>query len=82
CRRNRQHSTAGHGGFVLSPEANAQIPAAFRSHEAVYEEDSEWAKVALGYPKLFTDYERRHADKTLRDGYPDEYEAHYQVTIP
>lgn len=46
-----------------------------------YEEDSAWAAVAQAFPDLFTDYERRHADRTIRDWYPDAWEAIHGRTL-
>ncbi|OHT20092.1 hypothetical protein BHE75_02086 [Sphingomonas haloaromaticamans] len=69
------HSTASHGGFKLDRARNAKMPAALRVAGGWYEEDAEWSKVAAGFPHLFTAYERRHAEKTLRDYYPNCWEA-------
>lgn len=69
------HSTASHGGVKLDRTRNAAMPAVLRVPGGWYEEDREWAKVAIGLPDLFTDYERRHADRTLREYYPDCWEA-------
>ncbi|MGV2125552.1 DUF7007 domain-containing protein [Agrobacterium vitis] len=68
------HSTARHGGFHLAEKANAAVHALFRNDGEFYEEDCEWAKVAHAFPQLFTAYERRLADRTLRNYYPDAYE--------
>ncbi|MUZ75528.1 hypothetical protein GOZ90_22925 [Agrobacterium vitis] len=68
------HSTASHGGFHLAENANAIVHALYRNDTEFYEEDCEWAKVAHAFPQLFTAYERRLADRTLRDFYPDAYE--------
>lgn len=67
------HSTAGHGGFHLAENANNIVHALYRNDTEFYEEDCEWAKVAHAFPHLFTTYERRLADRTLRDYYPDAY---------
>lgn len=69
------HSTASHGGIKLDRARNAAMPAVLRVAGGWYEEDCGWAKVAIGLPDLFTDYERRHADRTLRDYYPECWEA-------
>ncbi|WP_276122177.1 DUF7007 domain-containing protein [Pararhizobium qamdonense] len=61
------HSTAGHGGFHLAENANTIVHALYRNDTEFYEEDCEWAKVAHAFPDLFTTYERRLADRTLRD---------------
>ncbi|MBA1344936.1 DUF7007 domain-containing protein [Rhizobium sp. WYCCWR 11146] len=68
------HSTASHGGFHLAEKANSAVHALYRSDDGFYEEDCEWAKVAHAFPQLFTAYERRLADRTLRDYFPDAYE--------
>ncbi len=69
------HSTASHGGIKLDRACNAAMPAVLRVVGGWYEEDCEWAKVAIGLPAPFTDHERRHADRTLREYYPDAWEA-------
>ena len=69
------HSTASHGGFKLDRARNAAMPRALRVAGGWFEEDAEWSKVAFGYPDLFTALERRHAEKALRDTYPDCWEA-------
>jgi hypothetical protein len=76
------HLTAGHGGFHLDESANPAVHALFRNVIGFYEEDCEWAaKVAHAFPQLFTAYERRLADGTLRDCYPDAYERVIGVTL-
>jgi hypothetical protein len=75
------HSTASHGGFALTPERNAAVLAALRSPDGFYEEDCAWVAVAVAFPELFTDYEQRHADETLRHYYPDAWEAAHQATL-
>ena len=75
------HSTAGHGGFHLSDECNAQVHAMLRNDDGWYEEDAEWAKVAFTFPALFTAYERKHADQSLRNDYPDAWEHLHRVTL-
>lgn len=69
------HSTPSHGGFHLDEVRNAAMPPALRNSDAFYEEDCEWAKVATAHPDLFTSHERAHAEKTLRDWFPDAWEA-------
>ncbi len=39
-----------------------------------YEEDAEWAIVALTFPELFTSYERKCADETVRNCWPSAWE--------
>lgn len=69
------HSTAGHGGFHLSTARNANIHPLLRKDTPWYEEDSEWAIVAISFPELFTAYERSLAEKTIRNTWPDVWEA-------
>ncbi len=77
------HSTAGHGGFHLDAAHNAKVHPALRARDGWYEEDCAWAAVAQALPELFTDYERRCADQTIRDWYPDAWEAiHGRQLLP
>lgn len=69
------HSTASHGGFKLDRARNAAIHPALRIKGGWYEEDGDWARVAVGYPDLFTDREKAMADRTLRDWAPDAWEV-------
>lgn len=69
------HSTAGHGGFRLSAERNRKVHPMLRSAGGWYEEDAEWAIVAITFPRLFTAFERRCAERTIKDGWPDAWEA-------
>ena len=61
------HSTAGHGGFHLSAERNRSVHSMLRARGGWYEEDEGWAIVAITFPNLFTSYERRCAERTIRD---------------
>jgi hypothetical protein len=65
-----KHSTAGHGGFHLSSDRNRQVDPMVRNEGGWYEEDAEWALVAATFPGLFTVYERRCADETIRNSWP------------
>ena len=69
------HSTAGHGGFKLSAERNRKVHPMLRAHGGWYEEDECWAIVAITFPLLFTSLERRHAERTIKDSWPDAWEA-------
>nr|WP_261454262.1 hypothetical protein [Agrobacterium fabrum] len=68
------HTTAGHGGFKLSVDRNAQVHPILRSQDAWYEEDSAWAAVAVAFPDLFTGFEQRCAARILKDWEPDAWE--------
>lgn len=77
------HSTASHGGFLLSPERNAKVHPLLRARAAWYEEDCHWAAVAHAFPELFTDFERASAESTIRKWYPEAWEAiHGEVLLP
>ena len=69
------HSTAGHGGFQLSPDRNRKVHPALRNSSGWYEEDAEWAAVAQGLPDLFTTRERRQADESIRNFWPEAWES-------
>lgn len=69
------HSTAGHGGFKLSPARNRAVHPMLRSNGGWYEEDVEWAIVAITFPHLFTAFERRCAERTVEDSWPDAWET-------
>jgi len=69
------HGTAGHGGFKLSAERNRKVHPMLRAEGGWYEEDAAWAIVAISYPHLFTGYERRCAERTIRDSWPDAWET-------
>jgi hypothetical protein len=75
------HSTAGHGGFKLSTERNRIVHPMLRSKGGWYEEDAEWAIVAITFPHLFTAFERRCAEKTIKDSRPDAWEALSGTTL-
>ncbi len=69
------HSTSGHGGFHLSAERNAKIHPLLRHGGGWYEEDAAWAAVTTAWPDLFTGFEWRQAEETLRHSWPDAWEA-------
>ena len=69
------HTTAGHGGFKLSPERNVSVHPMLRNADGYYEEDECWAAVAFTFPDLFTTYERRCAERTIKDSFPDAWEV-------
>lgn len=75
------HSTAGHGGFKLSAERNRRVHPMLRSAGGWYEEDAAWAIVAITYPHLFTALERRCAERTVKDSWPDAWEAIFGTVL-
>jgi hypothetical protein len=46
-----------------------------RAEGGWYEEDEGWAAVAITFPHLFTAFERRCAERTVKDSWPDAWEA-------
>lgn len=69
------HSTAGHGGFHLSVDRNDRVHPMLRASGGWYEEDEAWAIVAITFPHLFTAFERRCAEQTTKDSFPDAWET-------
>ena len=69
------HSTAGHGGFKLSADRNRAVNPMLRAAGGWYEEDECWAIVAFTFPNRFTTLERRYAERTIKDSWPDAWEA-------
>lgn len=70
-----KHHTAGHGGFKVYKNLNDLIPEPYRNDDGWYEEDSEWAKVAVSFPAYFSEREVRLATETVKNWDPDAYEA-------
>ena len=66
------HSTAGHGGFQLSSARNAKVHPMLRAAGGWYEEDEAWAIVA---------FERRCAERTLKDSWPDAWEKIFGTVL-
>lgn len=75
------HSTAGHGGFHLSAERNRKVNPVLRARGGWYEEDEAWAIVAITFPHLFTSYERCCAERTIKDSWPDAWEAIFGIVL-
>lgn len=84
--------TASHGGIHLSPTLNAKVHAAWRDPKGWYEEDCEWAIVALTFPQHFADpmpADGECAGQTVwqyavgvaKRWMPDEYEKVFGVTV-
>jgi hypothetical protein len=72
-----RYSTAGHGGFKVSKGRLEKFPAHLRNAEGWYEEDCEWAKVALAAPEFFTPRELRFAEETVINWHPAVWEIHH-----
>jgi len=69
------HTTAGHSGFKLSDERNGRVHPLLRAKDGWYEEDCAWAIVAITFPDLFTGFERRCAERSIKDSWPDAWET-------
>jgi hypothetical protein len=77
------YSTASHGGYAVS----ATLAATMRPHlyeigvmrwtRLWFEEDCAWAAVVTQWPELFSEADRKAADGTLGNWYPDAWEAEY-----
>lgn len=68
------HSTASHGGYALSPERQAELPE-WAPKRTWYEEDCEWAFVAIAFPQFFPERAIPVAWKVLERFYPAAYLA-------
>lgn len=75
------HSTAGHGGFKLSADRNRRVHPMLRARGGWYEEDAAWAIVAITFPELFTSFERRCAERSVKDYWPEAFETIFCVTL-
>jgi hypothetical protein len=80
------YSTPSHGGLWLSAERVAGMPRVLREHQTFtvwcsrsggqwYEEDCDWAIVALAYPAYFTQAEIDAAHGMLKVWQPGLYET-------
>lgn len=61
-------TTASHGGIHLSPERFAQMPPEYQKTWAGapwYEEDCDWAKVAVTFPEYFEKHVVENAKKSI-----------------
>ncbi|MHB1973757.1 MAG: DUF7007 domain-containing protein [Acidimicrobiales bacterium] len=67
-------ATPGHGGVKLSAERNRAVHEAWRRPGGWYEEDCEWAIVAMTFPDAFAPEHADVARSTARHYFPDEYE--------
>lgn len=70
---------AGHGGYFVSEARLAEMPEALRCGEpessgSWFEEDEEWAQVALSFPNLFPVATVTSAESTLRNWRPNQWE--------
>ena len=52
-----------------------------RAADGCYEEDECWAIVAFTFPHLFTGFERRSAERTMKDSFPEAWEAIFGTVL-
>ena len=69
------YSTPGHGGFHVSKGLNPKVPEPIRQASGWYEEDCEWAFVALRFPEVFPPEAQEHALMVCEHYYSDQYAA-------
>jgi hypothetical protein len=79
------YTTAGHGGIHLTARRVKQMPDAIQqalknslepAGDAWFEEDGDWALVALSFPECFPD-DQVSAEVTVRNQYPEVWESFY-----
>ena len=74
-------TTASHGGFLLSESRQAAMPPSLALSETAYEEDVDYALVALGFAAEFEVNSAadalmvKNAHDTVRNWHPDRYAA-------
>ncbi|WP_020525201.1 DUF7007 domain-containing protein [Catelliglobosispora koreensis] len=66
-------TTASHGGIRLHPARNASVPAPFRDRDGWYEEDAEWAFVALTFAEFFDPDHVQYAHLLAARYYAEKY---------
>ena len=75
-----RYDTPSHGGYWLSPERVAEMPKPLREFTpwagpGWFEEDCDWAVVALAFPQFFPEDAIPAALKTLQRYKPEVYKA-------
>jgi len=75
------YGTCSHGGVHVSPTKNVLIPEYMRNADGWYEEDCEWAKVAVVFAEEYSVARGGNineiAEVTLRHWFPDAYEKFF-----
>ena len=66
-------STSSHGGYKLDRKRNSQVDEVWRKAGGWYEEDCEWAIVALTFKSEFSAETVEGAVRTLKNWLPVEY---------
>ena len=71
-------TTPSHGGYYVPLVLWATMPEPYQKTFAGgtwYEEDCDWAKVVLSFPKLFSPEEYQGAISTAKHYFPEDYDA-------
>lgn len=80
------YSTAGHGGIHVSKTMFAKMPKVFQNirttKQGWFEEDCEWAFVALSFPDLFSSESVESAHASVKNYWPEAYQAWRRETEP
>lgn len=69
------YGTPGHGGIHISKKLNEQIHSAWRRVNGWYEEDCDWAIVAMTFDQFFNGKELEDAERTAKNWNPKGYMA-------
>ncbi|MGO8063166.1 hypothetical protein ACC716_33875 [Rhizobium johnstonii] len=69
------HTTAGHGGFKLSNDRNGKIHVMLRCAGGGTTKVPRGPRLPSPIRNTFTRYERKSADRTIRDFLPDAWES-------
>lgn len=75
-----QHSTSSHGGIYVPDEMLAMMPEPYRKANHYggknwFEEDCEWALVALSFPSGHSEKQMDSAIRTVKNWYPHQFMA-------
>lgn len=75
------YTTPSHGGYHVSSTVNRTMPDSLRLDDGWYEEDCDWARVALAFPSHFPPKAVEEACAALRAWCPRAYERFYGVQL-
>jgi len=82
------YSTPGHGGFKITEKRFQEMPDAIKKaipkhrYYLWFEKDDAFCLVMLSFPSFFQESDIDCAKKTLKNWYPDIYEAFFEEIIP
>ncbi|MDD5060740.1 MAG: hypothetical protein PHN44_00470 [Candidatus Marinimicrobia bacterium] len=75
------HNTPSHGGIHVEAQLNSLIPDYMRNESGWYEEDCEWAVVAVVFPQVFGEDQAKRAIVTLKNWLPDSAEKFFGIKL-